>query len=231
MKRRKLIELLNLYNDGEISSDEQESLELEIAENEESRRIYNQYCRLDDATRLVYQQFRLQAPPESIPDPQIYRSFRGPIGRLRRFSVVAGGAAAAIAMVSSALVVFGPSMPESGAEVIALTPGGNTANTSMVAIAPAIQSFETASTFELKTAAFGPQVPADWTPGIEIPVPAQSLDTAPQAWPVHGGIRWNAPRSIHGGLSLSGTDNSRVYRGPERLDSDEPRQVSFQFRK
>lgn len=231
MKRRKLIELLNLYIDGEISSDEQESLEQEIGENAESRRIYNQYCRLDDATRLVYRQFRLQAPPESFPDPQTNTTFRSPIGRLRRFTLVAGGAAAAIALISSALVVFGPSMPESGAEVIALTPGHNSPATSVVAITPSIQSFGTSSSFELQTAAFGPQVPADWTPGIEIPVPKQSLDTAPQAWPAHGGIRWNAPQSIHSGMSLSGTENSRVYRGPERLDSDEARKVIFQFRK
>lgn len=231
MKRRKLIELLNLYIDGEITSDEQENLEQEIGENPESRRIYNQYCRLDDATRLVCQQFRLQAPPESFPDPQTNTSFRSPIGRLRRFTLVAGGAAAAIALVSSALVIFGPSMPESGAEVIALAPGGTIPSTSVIAITPIIQPFGTASSFELQTAAFGPQVPADWTPGIEIPVPTQSLDTAPQAWPVHGGIRWNAPQSISSGWGLSGTENSRVYRGPERLDSGEAKRVLFQFRK
>lgn len=232
MKRRKIIELLNLYIDGEIDVDDQERLEKEISENPEARQLYHQYCRLDDATRLVYRQFRLQAPPESLTDRAETTPFLSPMGRLRRFTLVAGGVAAAIAVVSGGLVVFGPSMPENDTEAIAVTSGGSSPGRGFVALTPTIQPFGSVSApYELQSAAFGPQVPADWTPGIEIPVPAQSLDTAPQAWPAYGGIRWNAPQRIGSGLSLSGFDTSRVYRGPERGESEDTRPVSFQFRK
>lgn len=231
MKRRKLIELLNLYIDGEISAADQESLEQEISGNADARRIYNEYCRIDEATRLVYRQFRLQAPPESLPDPQAGPSFRGSIGRLRRFAMAAGGVAAAIALISGSLVIFGPGSSESDTEVIALTPAGSRSGANIASLTPVIQSFATAPSFELQTAAFGTQVPADWTPGIDIPVPTHSLDTAPQALPVYGGILWNVPREIDSGWSLSGHENSRVYRGLERRGSDEARQVLFHFRK
>jgi len=230
MRRRKLIEFLNLYVDGEIGPEELEQLEREVSENPEARQLYNQYCRLDEATRQVYRQFRLRAPPESLPDPSETTPFRAPVRRLRRFSLVAGGVAAGIALVSGGLVVFGPTIPETATEVIAVAPTRDAPSVSIASVSPTVRSFRAeSSTFELRPTSCRTRVPADWKPSIKIP--PSSTGSAPQAWPAYGGIRWNAPEWIDTGFGLSGHEDPRVYRGPERRDADRARPVSFPFRK
>jgi len=232
MRRRKLIEFLNLYVDGEIGPEELEQLESEVSENPEARQLYNQYCRLDEATRQVYQQFRLRAPPENLPDPNETTPFRAPVRRLRRFSLVAGGMAAGIALVSGGLVVFGPTMPETATEVIAVSPTQDTPSVSIASVSPTVWSFRPeSSTFDLLPRSYGTRISVDWKPSIEIPITASSTGTAPQALPAYGGIRWNAPERVDTGFGLLGYEDPRVYRGPERRDADSARPVSFQFRK
>jgi hypothetical protein len=232
MRRRKLIELLNLYIDGEITPEDQVILETEISASPEARRLYHQYCRLDDATRLVYRQFRLQAPPESLPDPVDKTTFLNPLGRLRRITLVAGSVAAVIALVSGGLVVFGPSLEGESTETITLTESENASPASVVAIVPPpVQTFGSDSSFDLQPAVFGTQVPADWKPRIEIPEPVEAIPGAPEAFPVYGGIHWVTPQQITNGFGLSNFEDARVYRGPERREGQETRQVSFQFRK
>jgi hypothetical protein len=58
MKDKQFLEQLNLYLDGEIDSADAAELEQEILSNPARRRIYNDYCRIHRATKLVYQQFR-----------------------------------------------------------------------------------------------------------------------------------------------------------------------------
>lgn len=232
MRRRNLIELLNLYIDGEIASGDQDRLEREISENPESRRLYAQYCRLDEATRQVYRQFRLEAPPESMPDRVGSTPFFSPMGRLRRISLVAGSVAAVIALVSGGLVVFGPTMPENATEAIALAGADSPPATTIVAIAPSVQSFgSVSSAFVLQPTFYGTQVPANWKTRIEIPAAVGVIPVAPEAWPVYGGIRWNAPQRIVSGFGLSNFEGTRVYRGPEGGNGETSRQVLFQFRK
>lgn len=58
MKDTRFIELVNLYVDRQISPDEQAALELEIQSNPQRRKVYQQYCRMHRATKLVYESFR-----------------------------------------------------------------------------------------------------------------------------------------------------------------------------
>lgn len=57
MNEKRFIQLINLYIDGEISPAEFEELETEVAASPRRRRIYQSYCRLQQASRVVYHQF------------------------------------------------------------------------------------------------------------------------------------------------------------------------------
>lgn len=65
MKDTRFTELVNLYVDRQISPEEQAELELEIQSNPQRRRIYQQYCRMHRATKLVYESFRAHAEQET----------------------------------------------------------------------------------------------------------------------------------------------------------------------
>ena len=236
MNQRKLIEWLNLYLDGEIEAGDLERLERLVSSSPEARRIYQQYCRLDQATRMLHQRFRQVSPPESFP-LSVNRGFSGSNSgrRIRRVAMMAGSLAAAIALVSGSLIFFGPSNSESSAlETIALTPARTgTAGPSYVAVAPSVlQSFNSDTAFfNLEPASDGTLVPAAWRPSLEIPSVSLGMEEPPKAWPVYGGIRWNASGRIDGGLDPSGTGEQRVYRGSERRVGSPYQTVSFQFQK
>jgi hypothetical protein len=57
MKDKKFLELLNLYLDGELDPAGAVELEQEVLANPSRRRVYNDYCRIHRATKLVYEQF------------------------------------------------------------------------------------------------------------------------------------------------------------------------------
>ncbi len=61
MNHKTFIQLLNLYVDGEASPIEAREVEREIENDPGRRRIYDEYCRMQAATRLVYAQFRTAA--------------------------------------------------------------------------------------------------------------------------------------------------------------------------
>jgi hypothetical protein len=58
MKDKQFLEQLNLYLDGEIDPADAAELEHEILASPARRRIYNDYCRIHRATKLVGEQFR-----------------------------------------------------------------------------------------------------------------------------------------------------------------------------
>lgn len=236
MNRRKLIEWLNLYLDGEIEPDDLERLEQLLRSSPEARRIHQQYCRMDQATRMLHQRFRQVGPSEPFALPA-NRGFGGSNSgrRVRRLALMAGGMAAAISLVSGTLIVFGPSNPESSVvETIALTPAkSDSAIASYVVIAPSvIQSFNSdTAVFNLEPSSDGTLVPAAWRPSLEIPSVSLVMEAPPQAWPVYGGIHWNAPGRIDSGIQPSGSGEQRIYRGPERQPGSPYQTVSFQFQK
>jgi|GEM_PF-3474204 len=57
MNAKRFIELVNLYVDSEISGEELEELETEVAQNPDRRTIFNQYRRLQDASHTAYQEY------------------------------------------------------------------------------------------------------------------------------------------------------------------------------
>lgn len=109
MKEKKFFLLLNLYIDGEISPSDAGELEQEIMRDPRHRRVYDDYCRIHRATKLVYDRFRQAAKTQS---PETVRLFqpaaeglshaatesRGVQSRRSlRISLFAAGAAAACA--------------------------------------------------------------------------------------------------------------------------------------
>ncbi len=63
MKESKFVELLNLYVDREISAEDAALLEAEIARNPHRHKVYQQYCRMQRASVLVFDSFRSEQVP------------------------------------------------------------------------------------------------------------------------------------------------------------------------
>lgn len=61
MKDTRFIELVNQYVDRQISPAETAELEAEIQVSPRHRKIYQQYCHMHRATKLVYESFRTNA--------------------------------------------------------------------------------------------------------------------------------------------------------------------------
>ncbi|RKX35835.1 MAG: hypothetical protein DRP71_02160 [Verrucomicrobia bacterium] len=215
MNRRKFIELLNLYVDGEIDPEGVRRLEQMISRDAEAQRIYNQYCRLHRGSRLIYERFRMHAPPEKIPD----RSRTGVLGwfpaaRSGRLAIVASGMAAAIVLVTGSVLLMQPGGGREIMEEIALNPVQGTGSTSVVAVPPMIQSFNAdTDTFVLVPSSDGTLVPAAWNPEISLRGEFLNQRVAPVAWPAFDGIRWDTPPRITYPESVSLQGEYRVYRG------------------
>ena len=79
MNHKKFIQLLNLYIDGEASPAEARDVQRAIENDPARRRIYHEYCRIQTATRAVYDQFRT-AGEEARPE-------RALVGRMRAAGV------------------------------------------------------------------------------------------------------------------------------------------------
>ena len=62
MRNSRFIELLNLYVDQQLSKEEAVELEHEITSNPARARTYQQYCRMQKACTLLFEQERNQAP-------------------------------------------------------------------------------------------------------------------------------------------------------------------------
>lgn len=61
MRDNRFIELVNLYIDRQITTEETAELEAEMQDNPRRRAIYRQYCQLHSATKQVYDRFRTDA--------------------------------------------------------------------------------------------------------------------------------------------------------------------------
>lgn len=112
MKESEFLELLNLYLDHEISAADAERLEAELRQNHERRRVYREYCRMQQACKILAGEgtgategsgARTNVVPFT---PQERR------GRSRKTYYFAGSAVAAAACVALALV-----LPRNGAVV------------------------------------------------------------------------------------------------------------------
>ena len=87
MKESKFIELLNLYVDREITSEDAALLEAEIARSPERRKVYQQYCRMQRASVLVFESFRSGQVPE---EGTLAEASRNADDKIARFPAAGG---------------------------------------------------------------------------------------------------------------------------------------------
>jgi hypothetical protein len=104
MKESKFIELLNLYIDHQISSEEAGVLEEEILRNPQRRQTYHQYCRMQRACTLVLDQFKAPAGAAGQRAGEIGRFESS--GRRPRWGYYAAGLAAAAGVALVAMQGF-----------------------------------------------------------------------------------------------------------------------------
>lgn len=111
MKDSEFIDLLNLYLDHEISAADAARLEAEVQNNPARRRVYQDYCRMQKACKMLAEEF--QNEPVSVPDPKVI-DFEVARRRARAGNYyVAGAFAAAAACV--AIIFVGRSREQAGA--------------------------------------------------------------------------------------------------------------------
>jgi hypothetical protein len=129
MKDTRFIELINLYVDRQISPEETAELEIEIQANPKRRQVYQQYCHMHRATKLVYESFRTHAdqPAGATVQPGSIAYFAQRRQRVRRnfwLSAVGGLAAAACAAVYFVRADAGRAVQavDSTATVVAVAP-------------------------------------------------------------------------------------------------------------
>ncbi len=164
MRKKRFLNLLNLHLDAEISPSDAAELERAIATNGELRRIYEEYRRLNQATRLVYARFQTAASLHGEPAMRgIQRSLQGPVielprGRARRFPwrriTIWGSMAAACALVLGGFLVV---EERSAAPIVA-------AESAPVAALPQPDepaSFAGASSVSVRVDPYLPVVPVD----------------------------------------------------------------------
>lgn len=98
MKDSEFIALLNLYLDHEISAADAARLEAEVQSNPARRRVYQDYCRMQKACKLLAEEFKSE--PVAVPDPSVI-DFEAARRRARAGNFyVAGAFAAAAACVA-----------------------------------------------------------------------------------------------------------------------------------
>jgi len=114
MKDSEFIELLNLYLDHEISADDSARLEAEIRGNLERRRVYLQYCKMQQACRVIAADFATGESEHETASEKKVVPFAldavAPARRRRAQASLAVGAFAAAACI--ALVFVGTREPE-----------------------------------------------------------------------------------------------------------------------
>ncbi len=129
MKETKFIELLNLYVDHQISPADAALLEEEVRSSPERRRVYRQYCQMQQACAQLGETFRTAAPapaarPRLAPRPAPFR--------FAAYAASLGAVATAIAVAFimrphpvtpvADTVAQGPAAAPSLAAVAAVTP-------------------------------------------------------------------------------------------------------------
>ncbi len=109
MKDTRFIELVNQYIDRQISPTETAELEAEIQVSPRHRKIYQQYCHMHRATKLVYESFRTNADLPALEKSQTGGSIAQFEHNRKRTSwpYVVGGLAAAAACFAVVVIRTG----------------------------------------------------------------------------------------------------------------------------
>ena len=103
MNERRFIQLINLYIDEEISPEELEELENEVAQDKRRRKIYRNYCRLQRASQVACR--RMGPALSETVDLKKYHILSRDSGRRLRLGLIysAGALAAACVTVVAAI--------------------------------------------------------------------------------------------------------------------------------
>lgn len=129
MKDSEFIELLNLYLDHEISAADAARLEAEVQNNPARRRVYQQYCRMQKACKMVVADFQAEAETlaqgdrKVVPfDPAAIAEAAQHRTRMNRFYTVGtfAAVAACLAIVFVRHQSAVPSAPGAVAETVAV---------------------------------------------------------------------------------------------------------------
>lgn len=140
MKETRFIELINLYIDRQISAEEVAELEAEIQASPKHRKVYQQYCHMHRATKLVYESFRANAEHAAGETSEAgcsiaqFENTRRRTQRLRRVYSAAGLAAAACFAV---VVMHNNRAPADAGATVAALPAPTTV---VAAVAPVDQA-------------------------------------------------------------------------------------------
>jgi hypothetical protein len=97
MKESEFIELLNLYLDHELSAADASRLEAEVQNNPARRKVYQQYCRMQKACKLLATDFQTDTADAAAADER----------KIIAFNPAAAAAIAAQRKRTSALLTFG----------------------------------------------------------------------------------------------------------------------------
>ena len=134
MTHEKFIELLNLYLDGALPPAEAAALERDIAGNLEHRRIYRQYCQMQNACGELAERFREEASPAPYfrKGAVVELPARAQGGWFRSVALMASGALAACVV----FVAVQQIAPDSAAPGIAQSQPAPTATPATMALQP-----------------------------------------------------------------------------------------------
>lgn len=141
MKDSEFIELLNLYLDHEISAADAVRLEAEVQGNAARRGIYQDYCRMQKACKVLAYDFQTEAPavPERkvIPFEPAADAAPRPARAARASGFYTFGTLAAAAACVAVILVSRSSNPSPAASAGGLAQTAPAATVQAVAVAPA----------------------------------------------------------------------------------------------
>lgn len=113
MKDSEFIELLNLYLDHEISAADAARLEAEVRSNLERRRVYRQYCQMQQACKAIAADFTTEEAAPAVGEKKVVPiASAAPVRHPLRLPYLAGALAAAACV---ALVFVGRRAPDTPA--------------------------------------------------------------------------------------------------------------------
>jgi len=141
MKDAEFIELLNLYLDHEISAVDATRLEAEVQRSPEKRRIYQQYCRMQKACKMVAVDFESEsaaAPGDLAKKVVAFEPLAEPRKSLRAIYVLGAVAAAAcVVLIFNSRVGKGEGAVANKGQILAHSAAELPSHTSSVGLAGA----------------------------------------------------------------------------------------------
>jgi hypothetical protein len=109
MNDKEFIQLLNLYLDHEISTADAARLEAEVQNNPARRHIYQQYCRMQKACRMIAADFQTEPSDAVVPAERKVIAFNPAVAQavaLRRKRAAIYGAGSFAALAACVALVF-----------------------------------------------------------------------------------------------------------------------------